>query len=103
MNNQIAETLNYINAKREIGIPLTRREVAIWELCNEQHEAIKAETAKKDEAAGYRDRKAGYYDKWYRYNRADNGAAYDKGCVRAVNEGKCADDFVLIECAEAAV
>lgn len=68
-----------------------------------EYEAIKAETAKKDEAAGYRDRKAGYYDKWYRYNRADNGAAYDKGCVRAVNEGKCADDFILIECAEAAV
>lgn len=61
------------------------------------------ETAKKDEAAGYRDRKAGYYDKWYRYNRADNGAAYDSGCVRAVNEGKCADDFHNIECMEAIV
>ena len=48
-----------------------------------QYEALKAATAKKDEAAGYRDRKAGYYDKWYRYNRDDNGAAYDKGCVRA--------------------
>lgn len=68
-----------------------------------QYEAIKVATAKKDEAAGYRDRKAGYYDKWYRYNRADNGAAYDRGCVRAVNEGKCTDDFCLIECAEAAV
>lgn len=68
-----------------------------------QYEAIKAETEKKDEAAGYRDRKAGYYDKWYRYNRADNGAAYDRGCVRAVNEGKCADDFHIIECMEAAV
>ena len=68
-----------------------------------QYEALKAATAKKDEAAGYRDRKAGYYDKWYRYNRDDNGAAYDKGCVRAVNEGKCPDDFCLIECAEAAV
>lgn len=68
-----------------------------------QYEAIKAATAQKDEAAGYRDRKAGYYDKWYRYNRADNGAAYDRGCVRAVNEGKCADDFQIIECMEAAV
>lgn len=28
-----------------------------------QYEALKAATAKKDEAAGYRDRKAGYYDK----------------------------------------
>ena len=35
------------------------------------------ETARKDIKKGYLDRKTGYYDKWYRYNRADEGRAYD--------------------------
>ena len=61
------------------------------------------ETAKKDEAAGYRDRMAGYYDKWYRYNRNDNGAAYDRGAVRATREPKCPEEFHIIECLESVV
>jgi len=28
---------------------------------------------------GKRDKKAGFYDKWYRYNHSDDGAAYDAG------------------------
>ena len=56
---------------------------------------------KSDEKKGYQDRKAGYYDKWYRYNRQDNGAAYDKGCLKAVNAGKCPEYFTLIEASEA--
>ena len=51
-----------------------------------------------DESRGYKDRMAGYYDKWFCYNRQDDGAAYDKGCVRAVNTGKVPDHFTLIEC-----
>ena len=54
--------------------------------------------AKTDEARGRNDRLAGFYDKWYRYNRADEGAEYDKGCAAAVNSGKCKDTFTLIEC-----
>lgn len=50
-----------------------------------------------DEQRGYNDRKAGFYDKWYRYNRADDGAAYDRGCVKAVDSGKCPEHFTLIE------
>ena len=53
-----------------------------------------------DEERGYKDRKAGFYDKWYRYNRADDGAAYDKGCARAVASGKCPDHFTLIGACE---
>ena len=53
-----------------------------------------------DEQRGYKDRLAGYYDKWYRYNRIDDGAAYDKGVVRAVDSGKCPDHFTLIEATE---
>jgi hypothetical protein len=52
-----------------------------------------------DEQKGYKDRKAGYYDKWYRYNRANDGAEYDKG-VRRAAEGKCPEYFTLIEAYE---
>ena len=34
---------------------------------------------KSDYEFGYRSGKAGYYDKWYRYNRKDDGAQYDRG------------------------
>jgi len=50
-----------------------------------------------DYNAGKRDRKAGYYDKWYRWNRSDNGYAYDEGTKDAVLEG-CGEDFSIIEC-----
>jgi hypothetical protein len=50
-----------------------------------------------DEMRGYNDRLAGFYDKWYRYNRLDDGAAYDKGCVKAVDSGKCKEAFTLID------
>lgn len=35
---------------------------------------VKIKEKTSDEARGYRDRKAGYYDKWFRYNRADEGS-----------------------------
>ena len=59
---------------------------------------MKAMKAKTDEARGRRDRLAGFYDKWYRYNRADEGMEYDRGCVAAVDSGKCPEHFTLIEC-----
>jgi len=53
---------------------------------------------KSDETKGYLDRIAGFYDKWYRYNRNDDGAAYDAGCRRAISSGKVkTDSFTLIE------
>ena len=39
-------------------------------------------TALQDFRKGIIDCKAGIYDKWYRYNRKDDGAAYDKGWMR---------------------
>lgn len=62
------------------------------------------ERQKKDEQRGYSDRMAHCYDKWYRYNRSDDGAAYDRGVVRCVNEKHTAkwlkedEDFYIIEC-----
>ena len=57
-----------------------------------------------DEQKGYTDRKAGYYDKWYRYNRADDGAAYDAGVMRACRvlaiRKTVSESFTLIETLE---
>lgn len=63
-------------------------------------QALREETARKDEKAGYNDRRVGVYDKWYRYNRSDNGAAYDRGQQRAVAEMRYGvTEVVIIECA----
>jgi len=59
------------------------------------------ETNVQDFLKGKRERLAGFYDKWYRYNRTDDGAAYDAGCVKAVDSGKCPDYFTLIGACEA--
>ena len=59
---------------------------------------MKTVTVMTDAEKGYADRMNGVYDKWYRYNRIDDGAAYDSGCVLAVSSGKCPTDrFTLIE------
>jgi len=56
---------------------------------------------KSDFQKGRQDRLAGFYDKWYRYNRPDDGAEYDRGCSDAVNTGRCPEHFTLIECCNA--
>lgn len=56
------------------------------------------ETAAKDIQYGYEQRAVGYYDKWYRYNRADEGRAYDMGCWVAANTANCKELFNIIEC-----
>jgi len=66
---------------------------------------IEEERIRKDEQRGYEDRKSHCYDKWYRYNRSDNGKAYDRGVVKFVNEKHSKKwyeedevEFRLIEC-----
>ena len=56
------------------------------------------ETACKDVKSGYNDRAVGYYDKWYRYSRADNGRAYDLGVKLASETGGCAEEMHIIPC-----
>lgn len=53
-------------------------------------------TASKDVEFGYRDRMVGYYDKWYRYNRADEGRAYDLGVRRAACTNGCEPEMRII-------
>lgn len=58
----------------------------------------KCEVAERDYKAGANDCKNGVYDKWYRYNRTDDGAAYDAGWV---NENKVVQNekVTFIPCA----
>lgn len=43
----------------------------------------------KDYEAGQRDCKAGIFDKWYRYNRKDDGAEYERGWVEQNKQTQC--------------
>ena len=52
---------------------------------------------KTDEQRGYNDRLSGYYDKWYRYNRQDDGAEYDRGCRLARGNSECVGRCTFIE------
>jgi hypothetical protein len=55
---------------------------------------VKANTTEsRDIIAGMRDASGRYYDKWYRYNRNDNGLAYDTGFKSIAHTG-----CVVIEC-----
>lgn len=45
---------------------------------------------------GFKDAVSGYYDKWYRYNRKDNGKRYDEGVQAALKSGAIIEHF--IEC-----
>lgn len=58
--------------------------------------AMYAATAYKDMINGYNDRMVGYYDKWYRYTRMDEGAAYDIGVKMATAEPKCKSELIII-------
>lgn len=53
-----------------------------------------SQTNTVDFDAGKRDKQAGYYDKWYRYNRKDAGQAYDEG-FKSIEFTK---EITIIEC-----
>ena len=55
------------------------------------------QTEVNDFIAGKKERMAGYYDKWYRYNRRDDGAAYDSGVKAAIASGKAKEAGIIIE------
>ena len=61
---------------------------------------LRAITAHNDAEYGRRDRMAGYYDKWYRYNHSDDGAAYDAGVRMALQSDGCPEDYQIIETAQ---
>lgn len=52
---------------------------------------------KSDFEYGMRDAKIGIYDKWYRYNRSDDGAEYDAGHRIAMQTWNCPPQQI-IEC-----
>lgn len=56
-----------------------------------------ARTAAADYQKGFAERLAGYYDKWYRRRRRDEGKAYDQGVMAAARDPRCKPDCVIIE------
>lgn len=46
---------------------------------------------------GLIDAKAGIYDKFYRYNREDDGLDYDRGWKAAVITGIASDELTIVE------
>ena len=67
-------------------------------MSREQLDIEYSKTAKHDLLAGYKERRVGYYDKWYRYSRADEGRAYDAGVRLAVSEESTPSEMHIIEC-----
>lgn len=61
-------------------------------------DASYCKTFKSDFIHGYSDRMAGYYDKWYRYNHADEGRAYDEGVKLATQQTSCKEEMIIIPC-----
>lgn len=55
------------------------------------------QTNVNDFIQGKKDRMIGYYDKWYRYNRTDDGASYDAGCRAAIESGRAKNECIIIE------
>lgn len=62
----------------------------------EQINKAYAQTCRNDVKSGYLDRLYGHYDKWYRYNRSDEGRAYDKGVKIATTKDGCEEDMRII-------
>ena len=86
--------------KKSIQFFIDRAEHYIYAdrvMTREQLDEAYLETARKDIKQGYNERKVGYYDKWFRYNHADEGRAYDLGQRFAVDNVKCPDYLNFIE------
>lgn len=64
----------------------------------EELDNVYLNTAMKDVKNGYNERAVGYYDKWYRYSRADEGRAYDLGVKLAASTAGCTEEMNIIPC-----
>lgn len=102
---ELCERYNPYEKKRDCSIPYFIGKTPMFlfkplnkSLTKEQIDAEYIDTAVKDIQTGYEQRMAGYMDKWYRYNRSDEGTAYEAGQKMAADTGKCPEEFTIIEC-----
>lgn len=87
--------------KEAIEFGVDRKRMYIWHnevFSGEQMDKEYRWTAEHDITMGYKDRMVGYYDKWYRYNRADEGRAYDIGVKLAAENENCEQEMRIIPC-----
>ena len=65
--------------------------------CTNLHVGDTFDRYRRDFRAGYTDRLAKTYDKWYRYNSSDDGSAYDDGQRMAgIETGTPVDRFIEV-------
>lgn len=90
-NPYLAESIKYFIDMKPMflyaGEAMTREEI----------DNAYLETALKDARKGFEERRAGYYDKYYRYSRTDEGKAYDAGQKIAADNYQC-PELTVIEC-----
>ena len=87
--------------KKAVAYHIDGKEMYLYanqSLTREEIDAAYYETALKDIKNGFKERMVGYYDKWYRYNHADQGWAYDTGVRMAADTEECPVEFNIIEC-----
>lgn len=86
-----------------LAVSTSNQTIANWLVAQYEKQCevlFEGETAKTSQAnmndfeAGKRDKQSGYYDKWYRYNRKDDGQNYDKG----FNSIEFTKEITIIEC-----
>ena len=89
--------------KEAIPYAIDGKEMYIYageSLTREQIDDAYIKTAVYDIEHGFSERMVGYYDKWYRYSRTDEGRAYDEGQKMAAEREKCPREFHVIEIAD---
>lgn len=67
------------------------------EFSKENLDARYRNIAEMDLRAGFKERMLGYYDKYYRYNRSDEGFAYDTGVKLALSYSDCPCECHIIK------
>lgn len=96
----LTQVLQQINRSLSVSSIRSRGGIVTFEIAGYQYlqEKYKVFDAIKDAytdfEVGYRDGKLGMYDKWYRYNRKDEGKEYDIGIQKAKREGYEIKNFI---------
>ncbi|MCI5757103.1 MAG: hypothetical protein MR037_02600 [Bacteroidales bacterium] len=90
MNNICEQSYNVAPNKKQKRQLKTRVMITIQDYIKQIHEEAKSRegAAMRHYEAGKRDCQAGIYDKWYRYNTANDGMAYDLGWTEQNKETK---------------
>lgn len=85
-DTKLTDLINAVAERWDINAEYMREVIACASTAEEVAQKQIEDAARKDADAAKRDCKNGIYDKWYRYNRNDDGAAYDKAWMEQNKE-----------------